>query len=35
MEEYELRSKYIMLVLAEEHPTDAFPAGFKGVTTRF
>ena len=32
--EYELRSKYIMLVLAEEHPTDAFPAGFKGVTTR-
>ena len=32
--EYELRSKYIMLVLAEEHPTDAFPAGFKGLTTR-
>jgi hypothetical protein len=23
-----------MLVLADEHPTDAIPAGFKGVTTR-
>jgi hypothetical protein len=32
--EYELRSKYIMLVLASEYPTDAIPAGFKGVTTR-
>ena len=32
--EYELRSKYIMLVLAEEHPTDAIPAGFKGLTTK-
>jgi hypothetical protein len=32
--EYELRSKYVMLVLADEHPTDAIPAGFKGVTTR-
>ena len=32
--EYELRSKYIMLVLADEHPKDAIPAGFKGVTTR-
>lgn len=31
--EYELRSKFVMLVLAEEHPTDAIPAGFKGVTT--
>lgn len=28
--EYELRSKYIMLVMSENHPTDAFPAGFKG-----
>jgi phage tail sheath protein FI len=28
--EYELRSKYIMLSLAENHPSDAFPAGFKG-----
>ena len=28
--EYELRSKYIMLNMAENHPTDAFPAGFKG-----
>jgi len=28
--EYELRSKYIMLQMAENHPTDAFPAGFKG-----
>ena len=28
--EYELRSKYIMLVMAENHPIDAFPAGFKG-----
>jgi hypothetical protein len=28
--EYELRSKYIMLIMDENHPTDAFPAGFKG-----
>jgi hypothetical protein len=28
--EYELRSKYIMLLMAENHPIDAFPAGFKG-----
>jgi hypothetical protein len=28
--EYELRSKYIMLVMADEHPEDAIPAGFKG-----
>jgi hypothetical protein len=28
--EYELRSKYIMLSLSDNHPTDAFPAGFKG-----
>jgi hypothetical protein len=27
---YELKSKYIMLVMADEHPTDAVPAGFKG-----
>lgn len=30
--EYELRSKFIMLVMASSHPTDAFPAGFKGFT---
>jgi hypothetical protein len=28
--EYELRSKYIMLIMNENHPTDAFPCGFKG-----
>ncbi len=28
--EYELRSKFITLVLAADHPTDAIPAGFKG-----
>jgi hypothetical protein len=28
--EYELRSRYIMLNMADSHPTDAFPAGFKG-----
>jgi len=28
--EYELRSKYIMLNMALNHPVDAFPAGFKG-----
>ena len=32
--EYELRSKYIMLVLSEDHPVDAIPAGFKGFTTK-
>jgi hypothetical protein len=32
--EYELRSKYIMLLMAEDHPTDAIPAGFKGFTTK-
>ena len=31
--EYELRSKYIMLTMAEEHPEDAIPAGFKGFVT--
>jgi hypothetical protein len=30
--EYELRSKYIMLNMASNHPVDAFPAGFKGFT---
>jgi phage tail sheath protein FI len=28
--EYELRSKFIMLIMAENHPTNAFPAGFRG-----
>ena len=28
--EYELRSKFITLVLASDHPTDAIPSGFKG-----
>ena len=32
--EYELRSKYIMLVMADDAPTDAIPAGFKGLTTK-
>jgi len=27
---YELKSKYIMLSMMEDHPTDAIPAGFKG-----
>lgn len=31
--EYELRSKYIMLNMATEHPTDAIPAGFKGFVS--
>lgn len=31
--EYELRSKYIMLSMADNAPTDAYPAGFKGLTT--
>jgi hypothetical protein len=31
--EYELRSKYIMLEMANDHPTDAIPAGFRGFTT--
>ena len=31
--EYELRSKYIMLSMANSHPTDAFPSGFKGFKT--
>ncbi len=30
--EYELRSKYIMLEMASDHPTDAIPAGFRGFT---
>jgi hypothetical protein len=31
--EYELRSKFIMLTMTANHPTDAFPAGFKGFTS--
>ena len=31
--EYELRSKIVTLILAENHPVDAIPAGFKGFTT--
>ena len=31
--EYELRSKLVTLVLADNHPVDAIPAGFKGFTT--
>jgi hypothetical protein len=31
--EYELRSRYIMLSMTDNHPTDAYPAGFKGYTT--
>ena len=29
---YELKSKYIMLNMVDDHPTDAIPAGFKGFT---
>jgi phage tail sheath protein FI len=32
--EYELRSKFIMLSMTNNHPTDAFPAGFKGFTAK-
>ena len=28
--EYELRSKYVMLSMINDHPTDAIPSGFKG-----
>jgi hypothetical protein len=31
--EYELRSKFIMLTMADNAPTDAFPSGFKGTVT--
>ena len=31
--EYELRSKFIMLNMVSDAPTDAFPAGFKGFTS--
>jgi hypothetical protein len=31
--EYELRSRYIMLSMTDNHPTDAYPAGFRGYTT--
>jgi hypothetical protein len=30
--EYELRSKYIMIEMATDHPKDAVPAGFRGFT---
>ena len=32
--EYPLKSKYIMVELADDYPTNGFPAGFEGVTTR-
>jgi hypothetical protein len=32
--EYEIRSKYVMLVMADNAPIDAIPAGFKGCTTK-
>jgi hypothetical protein len=32
--EFPLRSKYVMLELSEEAPTDAVPAGFEGLTQR-
>jgi hypothetical protein len=32
--EYEIRSKYVMLVMADNAPVDAIPAGFKGCTTK-
>jgi hypothetical protein len=31
--EYELNSKYIMLNMAINHPTDAYPSGFKGFVS--
>jgi hypothetical protein len=31
--EYELRSKYVSIILADNHPTDAIPAGFKGFSS--
>ena len=33
-QEYELRSKYVMLTMVDDHPTDAIPAGFKGFLTK-
>ena len=32
--EYELKSKNIMLVMADNYPTDAIPAGFRGFTSK-
>jgi hypothetical protein len=32
--EFVLRSKYIMVEMADRYPEDAFPAGFEGVTVR-
>jgi hypothetical protein len=32
--EFVLRSKYVMVEMADKYPEDAFPAGFEGVTVR-
>jgi hypothetical protein len=32
--EYVLKSNYIMIEMSDKYPTDAFPAGFEGVTVR-
>jgi hypothetical protein len=32
--EYQLNSKYIMVELSDEYPTDALPCGFEGYTSR-
>ena len=32
--EYPLKSKYVMVDLADDYPTNAFPAGFEGVVNR-
>jgi len=32
--EYQLNSKYIMIELSEEYPTDALPCGFEGYVSR-
>lgn len=31
--QYELRSKYVMLEMVDDHPSDAVPSGFRGVET--
>lgn len=31
---YELKSKYIMLMMEEKHPVDVVPAGFRGFTSK-
>ena len=33
--DYELKSKYIMLSMADNHPVDAVPAGFRGFTGKY